>query len=69
MTLETMQAVVVELQNRGIDATLEYPGFIATTSNADQPTTIHWGDCSEEFTALIDKANPLCGRLGGGADC
>lgn len=57
MTLETMQAVVEELNRRGVPATFEYPGFIATTSNADVPSPIHWGDACETFTGDVMSAD------------
>lgn len=46
MTEETMLAVVEELRKRGVNATFEYPGFIALHNPLNE---IHFGDANETF--------------------
>jgi len=47
MTLETMSVVVAELNKRGIDATLEYPGWIRMT--LPNGNSLNGGDVNETF--------------------
>jgi hypothetical protein len=44
MTEQTMLAVVEELRKRGVNATFEYPGFIALHNPLNE---IHFGDANE----------------------
>jgi hypothetical protein len=60
MTNITMMKVADELQRRGINATYEYPGFIATMSNADNPSPIHWGDTNETFMGDVMSPDMTC---------
>ncbi len=50
MTLETMKAVTEGLVNQGIDATFEYPGFVAILAGA---RTINFGDAGDVWSGDV----------------
>jgi hypothetical protein len=63
MTRETMQAVVTELKERGIEGTLEYPGsiFVVYVDSETDTRTLVCGDVNENFCCdLCDKDLSAC---------
>ena len=66
MTLETMQAVVEALAERNVDATLEYPGFIAVDLNEQSGyaagldgRSLHFGDANDTISADLVVADEV----------
>lgn len=56
MTLETMRAVVDALEAQGVDATLEYPGFIqvGTVTYGDANDNFEGNVCSEDLSQVLE---------------
>lgn len=57
-TLDTMQAVVEELQRRGLPASLEYPGWIALQGWAIGTANGTWAANSEDGERDADSGIP-----------
>jgi hypothetical protein len=55
MTLETLQAVERELLQRGVPATLEYPGTIQISQGLN--VTLVFGDANETFGCDVTEAD------------
>ena len=67
-TLELIADVTEELLKRGIDCTMEYPGFI----HIELPGTgraMNWGDCNGEWDYDLVNAHDDDGTVHDHGDC